>query len=211
MRKFIWIALVSCIVFGICQAATIHAEGSSIFIYGIRVLTLRSSVGNFNPKARAALLAQNLEKHAHEGTVTVRKAGKNALIKVDGHLVLTVTVAEAKLNKSAPISLAATWASNIRRAFQTPPLKVATEPVRVPLGANRVILASGTQFAHADIQVTDPSILKVGRVSHGVAYKAIGYGKTEVIVSVGNIVKTVSVSVLPIAANLPQNLVAVVS
>jgi hypothetical protein len=53
--------------------------------------------------------------------------------------------------------------------------------------------------------------LKVGRVGNGVAYKAIGYGRTEIVVSAGNIVKTIPVAVMPLGANLPQNLVAIVS
>ena len=74
-----------------------------------------------------------------------------------------------------------------------------------------MILASGTRFGAATITTTDSSVLKVGKVGNGVAYKAIGYGKAQVVVTAGNLVKHVSVNVLPMGANLPSNLVAIVS
>ena len=188
-----------------------RAEGASLYIYDIRVLTLRAASGDWSAEQRATFLAANIERVARNGVVKVRKHGQDHQILVDNQLVLTVTRQEAKLNKSSTASLANVWARNLRKAFATPPLRVVTTPIRVPLGANRVILAGGTQFANAHIAANDPSILKVGKVGNGVAYKAIGYGRTEVVVSAGNIIKTVSVSVMPVGANLPQNLVAVVS
>lgn len=198
-------------VCGASQANVVKADGASVYIYGIRVLTLRSSVGNFSPKSRATILAANIEKTGKTGDVKVKKVGKDQQILVDGRLVLTVTKPEAQLNSSTPVALATMWAANIRKALLTPPLKIDVQSLKVPLGANRVILASGTQFGVAKIEATDSNILKVGRVANGIAYKAIGFGKTEVTVTAGNIVKTIPVAVMPMGANLPKNLVTIVS
>ncbi|MBC8063247.1 MAG: hypothetical protein H7Y17_00330 [Chlorobia bacterium] len=198
-------------VVGASQGSAVKADGASVVIYGTKVLTMRSSVGSTGPKARATILAANIQKTSKTGDVRVENEGKNFLIVVDGRLVLTVTKPEAKLNSSSPQTLANLWARNIRKALLTPPLRIDTDSLRVPLGASRVILASGAQFGQAQIQATDSKVLKVGRAPNGIAYKAIGFGQTEVVVSVGSIVKTISVSVMPMGANLPQNLVAIVS
>ncbi len=189
----------------------VTSNGGSVLIYGVRVLTLRSTVGSLSPQSRASILATNIDKTGKTGDVKVKKVGKDFQILVEDRLVLTVTAQEAKLNASTPQSLATQWAANIRKALSTPPLWVETQPLRIPLGSNRVILASGTQFANARIESRDPDVLKVGRVANGVAYKAIGFGRTEVVVTAGNIVRTVPVAVMPMGANLPKNLVAIVS
>lgn len=211
MRRLNCILLVWLFVIGLSQASSVKADGASVYIYNVKVLTLRLTVGNMGPKSRAAILAKNIEKSATKGEIRVEKQGKSHLILIDGHLILTVTRPEAKLNASSTQTLATEWARNIRRALQTPPLKIDVQSLRVPLGANRFIAASGTQFGQAKIESTDPNILRVGRGPHGIAYKAIGYGRTEVVVTAGNIVKTIPVAVLPMGANLPQNLVAIVS
>jgi len=182
-----------------------------VLVYGVKVLQFRTPVGNISPSQRASILAANIEKSLKAGDISVRKSGRNHQVLLDGKLILTVTPWEAKQNRSSAQTLATEWARNIRKAILTPPLKVATDPVRVPLGANRVILASGTKFGAATITTTDSSVLKVGKVGNGVAYKAIGYGKAQVVVTAGNLVKHVSVNVLPMGANLPSNLVAIVS
>ncbi len=211
VRKFVYVWSLLLALSALSVATSVRAEGASLFVYNIKVLTLRTSVGGWSPEERAEFLAANIDKHAKSGVVKIRKAGADCQILVDNHLVLTVTKLEAKINQSSSIALASQWAKNLKKAFQTPPLKVETKALRVPLGANRVIPAGGTQFAQANFYATDARVLKVGRVANGVAYKAIGYGQTEVVISVAGIVKTVSVSVMPVGANLPQNLVAIVS
>ncbi len=211
VRKISCFIVLLLFVCGACHASVVKAEGASVYIHGVKVLTLRASIGRLAPKARATLLAANIEKTGKSGDVNTKKVGKDYQILVDGRLVLTVTAPEAKLNASSPQSLAAQWAANIRKALQTPPLVVDTQGIRIPLGANRVILASGTQFAQAKIESAHPDVLRVGRVGNGIAYKAIGYGRTKVTVSVGDIVKTVAVAVMPVAADFPKNLVAIVS
>lgn len=209
MRSLFFFVLLA--VAATLRADIVRADGSSILIYGSKVLTLRSSTGNLPASARAEILADNISKNLKEGLVQVRRQGSNHLILLDKKLILTVTKVEAKLNKSSTASLATIWARNLRRALLMPPLRINAQALKVPLGANRVISASGTQFSRAKIQVSDSNVLRIGRVANGIAYKAIGYGQTEIVVSAGNTIKTVSVSVMPFGANLPQNLVAIVS
>lgn len=211
VRKLSCFIVLFVFVCGASYASVVKADGASVYIHGVKVLTLRATSGRLTPKARASILAATIEKTSKKGEVETKKVGKDYQIRVDGRLVLTVTAPEAKLNASSPQSLAQRWASNIRKALQTPPLVVDTQGLRVPLGANRVIAASGTQFAQAKIESRNPEILKVGRVGNGVAYKAIGFGRTVVVVTAGDIVRTVPIAIMPMAANLPKNLVAVVS
>lgn len=211
LRKLNCIIVVLLFVCGASYASAVKSEGGSLYVYGVRVLTLRGTVGSLTPKSRAAILAANIDKTGKTGDVKVKKVAKDFQILVDGRLVLTVTRPEAKLNSSTPETLANQWASNIRKALLTPPLKIDVQSLRVPLGANRVILASGTQFAQAKIEASNPNILKVGRVGNGIAYKAIGFGRTNVTVTAGSNVKVIPFAVMPMGANLPQNLVAIVS
>lgn len=211
MRKLSSIFCLWIFAIGLCQASAAKADGPNLLIYGTKVLTFRMGVGNMSAKARASILAANIEKTPKIGEVRVEKAGKNHTIYLDGRLILTVTKAEAKLNQSSTFTLANEWSQNIRQAILTPPLKIDTDSLRIPLGANRVILASGIQFGQAKVESTTPSILRVGKVANGIAYKAIGFGRTNLVITAGNIVKTVHVAVMPMGANLPQNLVAVVS
>jgi len=196
---------------GFSDAATVTADGASVVINGTRVLTLRTSAGNMGPRARAAVLARNIGKVAHEGNVEVHRDGPNQLVLVDGALVLTVTKREAKENDSTAVQLATQWARNIRKALQTPPLVVGLESVRMPLGAAKLVPVSGTLYGGMQIQAVDPSILKAEKTEGGVSIKAVGYGRSELILTAGQIVKTIPIAVMPYGANLPQNHVAIVT
>jgi hypothetical protein len=193
------------------QATTVTSTGASIFVYGSRVITLRTSVGNLSPKARAEILARNLEKHLHAGEVKVERDGKDQLLYLDGTLVLTVTRLEAKANSTKASDLASQWAKNLRRAFLTPPIKIDVESLRLPLGINKSIAVAGSQFANLQVEATDPKVIRVEKIPSGIALKAIGYGRTELVLTAGGTVKTLPAAVLPYGANVPTNLVAIVS
>lgn len=196
---------------GFARAASVSADGATLVINGSRVLTLRTTVGNMGPKARVAMLAKNVEKSTHEGNVEIKKAGRSQQILIDGNLVLTVTKAEAARNDSTPSDLATQWARAIRKALLTPPLVIDVQSLKLPLGAAKQIPVSGSMFGALQVQSNDGAILRTEKTEKGIALKAVGYGRTEVVVTAGQIVKTIPVAVMPYAVNLPQNHVAIVT
>lgn len=212
MRLLAFIGLsIACLV-GFARAASVGVDGATVVINGTRVLTLRTTSGNMGPRARAKMLAANIAKVTSEGSVQVKKAGRKAhQVFVDGELVLTVTREEAARNESTTEELATQWARNIRKALQTPPLVIKTDSMRMPLGATRKIAVSGSMFGAMQVQSNDGAVLRTEKTESGVQIKSVGYGRTEIVITAGQIVKTVPVAVLPMAANLPQNHVAIVT
>ena len=94
MRVFVFIGLSIAFLFGLARAATVTVDGASVVVNGVRVLTLRTTSGNMGPKARAKMLASNIEKVSKEGNVEVKKVKKTHLVYLDGKLILTVTKEE---------------------------------------------------------------------------------------------------------------------
>lgn len=211
MRSFVVLLLLGTIFASSARAASVVSEGASVFIYGVKVVTLKTSVGNLNPKARAAILAANIEKSASEGNIRIQKLGRTHQIFLDGQLVLTVSRPEAKVNQSTTLDLATTWARNIRKALLTPPIKLEVESLRMPMGATRAIPVGGSKFGSLTIEATDKSILKVEKTATGFSLRTLEYGRAYITLTAGPIVKRIPVAVLPYAANVPKNLVAVVS
>lgn len=196
---------------GLVRAASVTAQGASVFINGSRVLTLRTKTGNMGPSSRAAMLAANIEKVASEGKVEIKRLKRTHQVLVDGHLVLTITREEAKANNTTTAALATQWAANIHKALLVPPLLLKTDPVRMPLGATRQVSVSGGMFKTMQVVSSDGAVVQTAKTETGISVKSVGYGKTEVVLTAGEIVKTFSVSVLPYATNFPQSHVAVVT
>jgi len=186
-------------------AQEVSVSKSTVIVNGITVATIRTNaVNGAKPSARAQNFATALNGLAAGTDIQVRAADKTQVIFINGYRVLAVTRKEAKAHGVTMLSLASTWASRLRAALAIPPLVVSDTDVRMPSPSNRTITLRGYLKAKAVATTSAPDVVTTRRVGDNLELAANAPGTADITVAAGETIQTISVTVQPYAANLPQ-------
>lgn len=191
-------------------ANNVRAEGATLLVNEVPVLTVRTPHAGLAPRARAVQLASRLQT-ANLGSATAERQRRTYRILFDGRPLLTVTPAEAKAGGGTPAAVAGRWVANVRKAAALPPLRLETSALRLQGGSAREIRLVGSKAHVARIETSDDAVVRATRTRFGVTLRGQGYGQGRVVVSANGEVQSIDVNVLPAAARFPQTVTAFVT
>ncbi|MEZ0326675.1 MAG: hypothetical protein ACAH95_12300 [Fimbriimonas sp.] len=184
-------------------AATARAEGGTLFVNEVRVLTLRATVGKAGPKARAAALARHLDKRT-EIDLSIQTTRQSAKIYESGEVLILINKAEASSHDETPASLASAWIANLRAAWVLPPIKLSNSSVTLPLKGVKTIDIVGRAARTAPMFIDTKDVAKVTRLGATLTIKPVGLGESTLTIGEGNEAREIRIRVLPYAAPFPQ-------
>jgi hypothetical protein len=150
-------------------------------------------------------LASRLAKIDAHSAVKVAGSKRSFRVLV-GSFSINVKRAEAQANRTTTASLARVWASQLRAALALPAIRVGATSLDLPPGGVKVVALVGSEALKARIETDASAVVSVKRVPGGIRLKGGSLGKANVVVLGPTGSATVSLRVLPWAANLPQDL-----
>jgi len=180
-------------------AAEVTTKGGELWVNGVRVARFVAAVGLFSPANRAGLAASRLATAASA-------TSQGPYVFVDGEAVFSAAVGDAKPLKTTPTALAAAWAKGLNAALQIDPLKIGDEFATLPVGGGRTLRLSGIEAKKATLTSDNARVATVQRTTGGLFIAARGVGHATITVQGTTAMKTVDVSVKPVAATLPSRL-----
>ena len=186
-------------------AQEVSVNKSTVIVNGVTVATIRTNaVNGAKPSARAQNFATALHGLSAGADIQVRAADRTQVIFINGYRVLAVTRKEAKAHGVAMLDLASTWEARLRAALAIPPLVASETDIRMPSPSNRTITLRGYLRAKA-VAVSDaPDVVTTRRVGDNLELAANSPGTATIQITAQEFSQTVSVTVQPYAANLPQ-------
>ncbi|HTQ10544.1 MAG TPA: hypothetical protein VMI31_10770, partial [Fimbriimonadaceae bacterium] len=209
-RRFLLVLLSLSAVLG-ARAASVRADGASIYVNEIEVIKLRVPSGGRSPSERAAYLAPILQDDLAAGGLKVVKAGRNFRVVVGGKPWALVTADEAKASGSTPEGLAQQWCAAINSALALPAFKLAEHDLKIPAAGKRMISMVGGHARDVVVSVADPKVASAGLTGATLTVQGAAPGTTQLTLSYAAQTETVTVEVEPLAAYLPQTLTAYVT
>lgn len=193
------------------NALTVRAEGPSVIVNEVSVLTLRATVAGLPPERRTEALAQRLRDAGPATPLSIKAAGQGRLLMGGDKVLLEISPSEAKEQISTPSALAKQWMAAIQSAMALPPLKLEPKSVLIPLGSESTLSMVGSAAGAATVTAADPAVVSIERHLGTIVLKAIGKGTTTLSIVGTGVSDTVSVRVQPYAAKFPQNFTATVT
>ncbi len=185
-----------------------RADGGDLYVNQVKVLSLRSVNGGVPASEVAAKAAERIGKAAAGERAAAEVKGGASLISMGGRPVLSVSKAEAKAQLSDLKALGELWAGAINRALDLPALALTTERIVIPLGGTRSVAGLGAGFRVAKYSVADKSVAGVTVGNGELILKGLARGQTMIEGKYGESMVNLEVTVLPVAATLPQSVTA---
>lgn len=192
------------------QAAVVLGEGTTVFVNGTRVLKFTQPRGNLLPNELVVISANRLQEAGLAGLKIVPGKPAFQIVNRKG-TVAVATLEEAKAQGTTPETLAKSWVKSLKEAYRTPGLRVPDELPLIAVGKATSVSIKGPLAASATVSSADPDVLAVNRTSWGVLVSGLRPGETTLKVIATGYTKKLQVSVRPLAAQLPQTLVAKVT
>jgi hypothetical protein len=190
------------IVAGLTVAFAFVLTGSALADFKPRVTSSNSTViindqpavkfkvgnGLLTPARRAEITAGRLKDMAalkiNPKTIYAKGNKSQGRIYAGETMICIATSADAKANRCDALSLAASWASNIRSLLLMPPIVLGSKELTVPLGETRRVAVGGAAVGHIVSKSQDDGIAKStagadGRYVH-VLGRQLGETKVEI-------------------------------
>lgn len=183
------------------HAITVRVDGASVYVNELLVLTLKSGKN----ETRAAGVAASFRKLSSDSQLEVEGNAKTSRITANGRVVLTVARLEARAQGSSVPGLASTWLQNLRKALALPPIAFSSDTLKLPLGKPFVFDLMGSEARKVGLQTDNTSVATASRTGAKITVTPKTLGDAVLTLRSGENVKTISVRVLPFAANLPQS------
>ncbi|MFQ6096364.1 MAG: hypothetical protein ACE5O2_01470 [Armatimonadota bacterium] len=143
-------------------------------------------------RQRSEALAQRLRERAAAGLrpqdVSALTRGRQAVVRVGGSTLVTVSREQARMCRSSPLSLAQQWAGNLRRLFAEPYFIIVPQELLVPLGETRTVSVGGTSPGRVSVGAVDERVIAatLGEDERTVVVLGQGLGATELPLAVGD-------------------------
>ncbi len=202
--------LIALLTFAASEGAVIVSEGTTVFVNGAKVIRFTQPRDNFLPNELVVLTANRLQTDGLAGLRIVPGKPDFQIVNRKGTLAVA-TVEEAKAQGTTPAGLAQEWVRALREAFRTPALKVPDSLPLVAIGKSTAVSIKGPLASVATVTAADPDVLSVSRTSWGVLISGLRPGETTLKVIATGYTKKLSVSVRPLAAKIPETLIAKVT
>ncbi len=206
--KFLTSGLVAALAISTALAgggSTISTTGSSVVVNGSTILTFKTSSRGVSPEKLAAGVASRLSQSS--GTVSVRPAGDDYIIRVGGSPVITVTRGEALARSVSRKVLAFTWAEELRRALKG--AKSASESLTMCVGDVMPVPLNGEQGVK--VTSSDERFLSIRRTETGFAAEALRPGTGFITINKGGSVRQLNFVNRVSAGRLPDQFEAQVT
>lgn len=197
-----WLALLAaCYGFGSYS----RSDGDRVYVNGVLVLSLHYGDSGVLSR-RASWIALRLRSLDAESALALKVGERGAAITSDGNELISVSQEEAHAQGQSPEDLATTWLNNLRRALSMPPLKLASDDLKMPPGAGAHVNLLGSQIGSAEVQVSPRNVVSCSLENGTLQVHALDVGTATITVSTGDASDTLNVYVLPYATSLPQTL-----
>ncbi len=183
--------------------ATARADGATLFVNEMRVLTLRATVGDSNPKTRAATLAKVLNNRS-EINLTVQTTAQSAKVFESGSVLILINKAEAAAHATSTARLASTWIESLRAAWSLPPVKLSASAVTLPTKGTATVDIVGRDARTAPMFIDSKEVVSVTRSGAKLTIKPVAVGETTLTVGEAEDARDIKIRVLPYAATFPQ-------
>lgn len=205
----IWLWMIVSVCFG---QVVVRTEGANVFVNGVNVVSFKTaSVYGLSAEGRATEFGLAVEGLPYFGEVKLRKVGKTHVVFAGGKRLVTITAAEAKAHGSTTAALGMSWSRKLRQAFLVPPLQVDTSPMLLPVPSTRTVKVSGSEFAEAIVESSDPAVVSVQKTATGLTLAVNSPGNATIRVYSTDADKSFEVTAQPYAALLPQTVAATVN
>lgn len=190
-------------------AASARAEGATVVVNEVAVLTLKTTIGGTSPAGRAKILAGRLNQQEYLNlTVTTQDAASK--IYSNGELILAISKEEASRAGTSAASLAQKWSQSLTAAWNLPSVKVDQHSYSLPVGGTQAIAVVGSKARVAPIFVPSSGPITVRRKGATVTVKAVALGDASIRIGDDENAETITVRVLPSAMSFPQSVNAAV-
>lgn len=183
-----------------------RSEDATLVVNEVKVLTLKSAVAGHSPTQRAALAAKRLMGSRGAAEIDIKRLRKGHLLMAGANVILQIGAADARAYQATTADLAVRWQASINAAIALPPIELAKKEVTVPVGGTGSIVGVGREFASATLSVSNPATVTAKRVEGKLVIFGRSPGEATLTLTGSQSAETVSVRVMPFAANFPQTL-----
>ena len=119
-----------------------RADGPTLFVNEIEVVTVKTGGGGFSPEKRAQMAAEAI-RSTKGFEVSTSKEGAASKVMVGGLKVLTVTADEARAHGRTVDVLTATIADKLKKAVDSVAFFMASHKVWMPVGGTATVALTG--------------------------------------------------------------------
>lgn len=180
------------------------AQDGELFVNHIRICKIRQGLNGVGPNELAAGAAGVLGEYGKSGYVTSSLGGGRATLTLQGKSVLVISREEAMAQASDLKALGELWAKKINEALDAPPVSFTSDKLLAPSGGQVSVGMTGGAISKAQYTVANPSLLKVEPKQGRLWATGLAPGTTQVTAKYGEHVENLVVTVLPLAAELRQ-------
>jgi hypothetical protein len=182
----------------------------SVTVNGRIAIRFRTGNGGLSPEKRAQITASRLAAFVQEGgdPLSVTAAGDRRLARLNaGTLTICVaTAAEARAVHGDTLSVASSWASNVRNLLLMAPIALSQGQVVVPLNESRVVRVGGAATGPITATVANGSVASAvvspeGRFVH---VSGLAPGTTDVAITSEGETAILTVNVRKYAGYVPR-------
>ena len=144
----------------------IRLDRGTVIINGRAAVRFQASNGSLSVERRAQItagrLVQLVAQNVDPNIIRAQGATHQARVYAGDRMICIATAADARANRTSPLSLASSWASNIKSLLLMPPIVLGTSQLLVPLGENRSLEVRGAAVGPIYAKIGDTEIATVG-------------------------------------------------
>lgn len=169
-----------------------------------KVIHLKVNNGSLLPADRANIVAERLksfaDKNYNPNLFSVKSTQTDSRLFFDDKLLLIVTKADAKSNKTTASALASSWITNLKKALSLPPLSVSRNDVLIPLGETRKITVISLLTDPVTASISDPAVVSTNLNKNTLVMTGKALGSSRITLSSEGHEVSINVSVKKYAA-----------
>lgn len=205
--KSIILTLIGCGILAVVHAQPaprVEVRNSALIVNRTPAIHVRVANGDLLPEHRARIAGERLQAAISRGLraahVGVRAERGRAAVTIGGGVLLYATRTDARAAGTTPLRLAQAWARSLRHCLAIPPLSLSSSELLIPLGESRTVRVNTWLEGPAivaptgvpDDGITDPAVIGDG---YTIQVAAVSVGRERVLVSVGEVSVTLTVTV----------------
>ncbi|MHB9035066.1 MAG: hypothetical protein ACYC64_00265 [Armatimonadota bacterium] len=192
-------------------------NNATVYINDQPAVKFKVANSSLSPVRRAEITAGRLKtlvaSNIDPWTINTKGDESQGRVYAGEILICIATSADAKAGRSDPMSLAASWASNIRSLLLMPPVVLSDKELTVPLGETRRVQVGGAAVGQISVKSKDDTVAVAAVGTAGRYVQVLGQqlGETTVEISVDGERVSLPVYVKKYAGRLAGNTVAEVT
>ena len=182
--------------------ASAYADGATLVVNGVRVVTVKTSSGDYSPAKRAQTAADAVKLHGN-GEVRVDGDGEFRIL-LGGNKVLTIGEREARAHGTTARRHARNVADRLEGALKEIPFTLASNQLQIPTDGSSSVRIAGDIGPRPELTVP-PGAPFIALIHDGqIVVTATAAGEADVVLSDGSHTETLVVTVRGYAAEITQ-------